>query len=171
MAIVRPETEADIVAVRPVIQAAYGRDAEAYLVDELRHTNGVVLSLVALRCGKIVGHAFFSRVVVTRGVGYDLGVGLAPVAVLPEHQRSGVGTDLIRYGIAALKGRCHGILVAEGKPAFYRRFGFQPAERFGLKSSLPCPPDHFMAMPLDDFWLGGHGGVVRYAPAFEHLQA
>ena len=91
------------------------------------------------------------------------------MSVLPEHQRSGVGTDLIRYGIAALKGRCHGILVVQGTPAYYRRFGFQPAERFELKPTTPCPPGHFMAMPLDDFWLGGRGGVVRYAPAFARL--
>ena len=165
MAIIRPETEADFSAVRAIHTRAFGRTQEADLVDELRQHPAAVLSLVAVRRGEVVGHAFFSRVVIPRESGYDRGVGLGPVGVLPEHQRTGLGIDLVRYGIAALKNRRYGILVVLGDPAYYRRFGFQPATRYNLRGTFPSPPEHFMALPLDADWCGP-GGLVRYASPF-----
>ncbi len=168
MALIRPETDADIDAVRQVHLQAFGREAEALVVEELRHKMAAILSLVALRRNHVVGHALFSRVVITNGVGWDRGVGLAPIAVAPEHQRTGVGTDLIRHGIAALKNRRHGVLVVLGDPAYYTRFGFQPAARYGLRCSIPCPPEAFLVLPLNADWCCG-GGLVRYAPQFDGI--
>lgn len=168
MAIIRPETDADIPAVRTIHERAFGRSTEADIVDEIRPQAGAILSLVAVRRGQVVAHAFFSRVVITCGLGYERGVGLAPLAVLPEHQRTGLGTDLVRHGIAALKNRRHGVLVVLGDPAYYQRFGFQPAAKFALKCTFPCPPEYFMALPLDTGWCGA-GGLVRYAPPFNQV--
>lgn len=166
MAIVRPETEADYPSVRRIHQLAFGRDDEADIVEDMRHRAGAILSLVAVRRGEPVAHAFFSRVVIECESGYDRGVGLAPIGVMPEHQRTGVGTDIIRHAIAALKNRRHGVLVVLGEPAYYQRFHFKPAHQFGLRCSFDAPPEYFMALPLDTGWCGS-GGLVRFAPAFD----
>lgn len=168
MAIVRPETEADYALVRRIHEQAFGRPDEADLVEDMRPKVGTILSLVAIRKGQPVAHALFSRVVIECESGFDRGVALAPLGVLPEHQRTGLGTDLVRHGIAALKNRRHGIMVVLGEPRFYDRFGFKPALTFGLRSSFPAPPDYFLALPLDPGWCGS-GGLVRYAPAFDLL--
>ena len=165
MAIIRTETDADIEAVRLIHLQAFGRETEADIVDTLRHKQAAVLSLVAVRRNEVVAHAFFTRVVITRDSGHERGVGLAPLAVRPDQQRTGLGTDLVRYGIAALKNRRHGVLVVLGDPAYYLRFGFRPAARFGLRCEFPAPEDAFMALPLDTFWCGG-AGLVRYAKPF-----
>jgi GNAT superfamily N-acetyltransferase len=101
MGIVRVEIEADYPTIRRIHQLAFGRDQEADIVEDMRHRAGAMLSLVAIRRGELVGHAFFSRVIIECASGFDRGVGLAPIAVLPEHQRTGLGTDLIRHAIAA----------------------------------------------------------------------
>ena len=166
MAIIRAETEADYEDVHRIHQLAFGREVEADLVDELRHKMGAILSLVAVRRGQPVAHACFSRVVIACEPGYNRGVALAPIAVLPEHQRTGIGTDLIRYGIAALKNRRHGVMVVLGDPGYFHRFGFKPAATYGLRCTFSEAPQHFMALPLDVGWCGA-GGLVRYAPQFE----
>ena len=168
MAIIRPETDADIDAVHHIHQQAFGRDAEADLVDELRHKSAAILSLVAVRRGQPVAHAFFSRVIIARETGFDRAVGLAPIGVLPEHQHTGLGTDLIRHGIAALKNRRHGVIFVLGDPAYYQRFGFTSALRYGLRCSYTENPEEFMALPLDVGWCGS-SGLVRYAPPFDRL--
>jgi putative acetyltransferase len=155
-----------IPTIRRIHQLAFGRDQEADIVEDMRHRAGAMLSLVAIRRGELVGHAFFSRVIIECASGFDRGVGLAPIAVLPEHQRTGLGTDLVRHAIAALKNRRQGIMVVVGEPAFYQRFGFKPARTFGLRCSYEAPADSFMALPLDPGWCGA-GGLVRYAPAFD----
>ncbi len=168
MAIIRPECEADYPDVRRIHEQAFGRTAEAEVVEYLRPKMSTLLSLVALRRGQPVAHAFFTRVVIECESGYNRGVGLAPLAVLPEHQGTGLGTDLVRHGIAALKDRRHGVLVVLGEPAFYARFGFRPANTFGLKCSYDVPPECFLALPLDTGYCGG-GGLVRYPAAFDDL--
>lgn len=165
MGIVRVETEADFPTVRRIHQLAFGRDLEADIVEDMRHRASAVLSLVAIRRGAPVGHAFFSRVIIKCESGFDRGVGLAPIAVLPEHQRTGLGTDLVRHAIAALKNRRQGIMVVVGEPAFYQRFGFKPARTYGLRCDDEAPAESFMALPLDTGWCGA-GGLVRYAPPF-----
>lgn len=166
MAIIRPEIETDFPIVRRIHQQAFGRDQEADIVEDMRHRAGAILSLVAVRRGEPVAHAFFSRVIIECESGFDRGVGLAPIGVLPEHQRTGLGTDLIRHALAALKNRRHGVMVVLGDPAFYKRFGFKPAVTFGLRCSYEVPAGYFMALPLDTGWCGA-GGLVRYAPAFD----
>lgn len=171
MAIVRIEEDADIETVQKIIELAFQRTDEADLVEDLRQRSCAILSLVALRRGEIVGHLFFTRVIITNGMGFDRAVGMAPLSVQPAHRRTGVGTDLVRHGIASLKNRGRGVLVVLGDPAYYRRFGFQPAATFGLTTDFTVPADHFMALPLDSNRVEGCGGMVKYAPPFYRLGA
>ncbi|GAB3795089.1 N-acetyltransferase [Micromonospora zhanjiangensis] len=128
-----------------------GEPAEPGLVDALRATPAWLpeLSIVAEAAGEIVGYALLSRVFVEPGRVPALALG--PVAVLPERQRLGYGTDVVQAALDAAADLGERLVVVLGDPAFYRRFGFQPASRFGLVSpwaglgapwqALVLPPD------------------------------
>jgi putative acetyltransferase len=166
--IIRAESQKDITAVDALNRAAFETDAEARLVALLRTEATPVISLVAEADELVVGHIMFSPVT-AEGAPAGAVLGLAPMAVLPEHQRRGIGSELVRAGLDA----CHGIgvtaLVVLGHPEFYPRFGFVPASRFGLGSEYSVPDDVFMAMELEQGSLAGVSGVVRYHPAFGTL--
>jgi putative acetyltransferase len=119
--IVREERDADRAAVRHVEVSAFGREDEADIVDALRGDPAWALSLVAEAGEEVVGHLLFSRG--SRGL-----TCLGPLAVLPAHQRSGVGSALMREGLA----RIDGPIVLLGHPEYYTRFGFEPAFPRGI---------------------------------------
>jgi putative acetyltransferase len=163
---VRPERAGDAADIRACVVRAFGRPAEADLVDALRVVGGVAASLVAVAGARVVGHVLFSPVTI-EGAAPDLApVGLAPVAVLPEVQRRGIGAALIEAGLARCRAAGHGCVVVLGHPAYYPRFGFAPASRFGLRSAYDVPDDTFMALELRTGALLGRGGTVRYRPEF-----
>src|SRR5207249_2123647 len=91
--------------IRSVNQAAFGGAEEADLVDKLRTDGDVLLSLVAEREKQIVGHILFSRMGIETARGLVPAVALAPVAVLPKHQRRNIGGRLIRHGLDAMRAR------------------------------------------------------------------
>jgi len=160
--IVRPETPGDIQAIRVVEEAAFGHSAEARLVDDLRTAGDSIFSLVAVDNGTVVGHALFSRMKAPFPA-----LALAPVAVLPERQRMGVGSRLISEGIA--RGEAAGWLgiFVLGDPAFYRRFGFDAGKASGFISPYAGP--HLMALPIGRSELPTSAGSIQHAPAFAGL--
>jgi putative acetyltransferase len=160
--LIRRETSADVPAVRRVEERAFGRAEEAVLVDALRTHDRMLLSLVAEADGRVVGHVAFSLVT----VGSRIGVGLAPLAVLPECQRRGVGAALVRRGLAECRAAGHDFAVVLGEPAYYARFGFEPAARHGVRCEFDAPEDAFMLLALRPGALAGLAGVARYAPEF-----
>ncbi|ATB37478.1 GCN5-related N-acetyltransferase [Cystobacter fuscus] len=164
--LVRPEQPHEAEAIRQVNARAFGRDAEAALVDALRGAGGVTLSLVARVGEQLVGHILFSPVEIDRGGNQDVAVGLAPMAVLPDHQRHGVGSRLIRAGLDRLREAGHGAVVVLGHPDYYPRFGFSRASHFGLRWEVECPDEAFMALELREGFLGRRPGIVRYRPEF-----
>ena len=147
--------------MREVNEKAFGGGEEAAIVEKLHAAGGVTLALVAEVDGRIVGHILFSPV---RIDDEEAAVGLAPMAVLPVHQRQGVGSMLVRDGLERLRAAGHGAVVVVGHPEYYPRFGFEPASRFGLRWEHPCPDDTFMALELSPGFLREHPGVVRYRP-------
>jgi putative acetyltransferase len=88
------------------------------------------------------------------------------MAVLPAHQRQGVGSLLVRAGLEACRAAGHGCVVVLGHPAYYPRFGFAPASRHGVAWEHPVPDEAFMLLELRPGALGGRGGIVRYQPEF-----
>jgi putative acetyltransferase len=168
-ALVRPERVSDASAVRRVNELAFGQQAEADLVDALRRHGAVTLALVAEVAGEVVGHVAFSPVEIDRGGATVVAVGLAPMAVLPAHQRSGVGHALAREGLARLRDAGHGAVVVVGHPAYYPRFGFEPTSHFGLRWEVAGHDEAFMALELHPGALAGPPGVVRYRPEFGAL--
>jgi putative acetyltransferase len=166
LAVVRPERPGDIAAIRRVNEEAFGRAAEADLVDSLRAHGRVSLSLVAERGGEVVGHLLFSPVGIDSGRESTAGLGLAPMAVLPARQRAGIGSVLVRTGLAECWRAGHGWVVVLGHPEYYPRFGFVPASRHGLAWEHPAPDEAFMVLPLREGAIPVGGGLVRYAPEF-----
>ena len=163
----RPESAADHAVVRTVNTRAFGRPGEADLVDALRRTATPFVSLVAEEADRVVGHICFTPVMVETSGDDPLLMGLAPMAVLPEQQRQGIGSALVRAGLEACRALGADAVVVLGHPAYYPRFGFRPAEAFGLRCIYDVPPDAFMALELRNGALDDVHGTVRYHAAFD----
>ncbi len=157
------ETE-ECLAVHSVNEAAFGRPDEADLVDNLRRAGVVLASVVAELDKGIVGHILFSRMSVETARGAISAAALAPLAVIPQYQRKGIGGRLIRHGLDLLREQGEQIVIVLGHPDYYPRFGFSSEQARLLES--PFPQDAFMAMELRPGALDGIRGKVRYPAAF-----
>jgi putative acetyltransferase len=154
--IIRPETAADQDAIRTINDEAFGDPLEAKLVDAIRACDRFLpeLSLVAVSEGQTRGHVISSYIDVEPGARRVLQVG--PPAVLPSHQGRGIGSALMEETIRIADARGEPLLLIEGNPKYYERFGFTRADAAGIE---PPPealgPQYFMIRPL-----------ARYDPAF-----
>jgi len=159
---VRVEEAGDAPAIARVTAAAFARAAhasgtEAEVVDKLRASGDLAVSLVA-QAGSIIGHVAFSPVRITDGVRGWFGLG--PVSVAPQWQGRGVGAALVRAGLARLVGNGAAGCVVLGDPAYYGRFGF----RYDPALTFPGPPAaYFQRLVLAG---AAPAGVVSYAPDF-----
>ena len=168
MIAVRPEQPDDIAAVRAINEAAFGDTAEATIVDSLRNACPDAVSLVAVENDRILGHIFFSPAFVSGEHEVTHGMGLAPMAVLPERQRQGIGSMLVQAGIDAMRERNCPFIIVLGHPEYYPRFGFVPASRHGLSCQWDGVPDEaFMVLILDDPAMAGVSGTARYRDEFD----
>jgi putative acetyltransferase len=165
---IRRERPEDIAAVRAVNEAAFEQTTEADIIDALRDVCPDVLSLVAESDGEVVGHILFSPVTIEDGSQSRQGMGLAPVAVTPDRQRQGIGSELVQAGLEILRKQGCPFVIVLGHPAFYQRFGFVPASRYGLTSQWEGVPDAaFMVLVLDASSMAGVTGVARYREEFD----
>lgn len=165
--LIREERPEDLAAIHRLNVAAFDTEAEANLVDALRKQGAVIASLVAQEDGRIVGHILFSPLTLLPPAGVKL-AGLAPMAVLPEYQRQGIGSSLVEAGITACRRHgCDGIVVL-GHPHFYPRFGFVPASHFALRSEYDVPDEVFMALELKPGSLTQLDALVQYHPTFKN---
>jgi len=158
--IVRTATEADRPAIAAVHEAAFGRPHEALIAEALHETGDERISMVAIERDAIVGH-----VVLSEGrVGDEPVLCLGPIGVLPECKLQGVGSALMRAAIAEAGGSGAGVVVLVGHPAYYPRFGFEPARPMGLEA--PWDVDEpWMALRLP-LYHPGLRGLVRFPEAF-----
>jgi putative acetyltransferase len=145
---------------------AFGHAGEADLVDALREEAQPYISLVALLEGRVVGHIFFSPVTIADEDSSFTAMGLAPMAVLPEHQRRGIGSRLIRQGLEECRRDGHNVVVVLGHPDYYPRFGFEPAAPKGIRSEYDVSDDTFMVVELEPGALANRKGIVKYHAAF-----
>jgi putative acetyltransferase len=161
---IRAEGDRDHTAIREVNRLAFGQDDEARLVDALRDGGYVRASLVAEEESRIVGQILFSDLPIVTPEGIVEALALAPMAVVPDRQRHGIGSLLVREGLRACRESGGRIVVVLGHPEFYARFGFSAALTGRLRSPFPGPA--FMAVELVPGALEGVGGEVRYPPPF-----
>jgi len=164
--VIRAESIEDHSDVRRVVESAFGRPAEADLVDALREKASPTISLVAVVEGKVIGHIFFSPVTIDSGDTVFGAIGLAPLAVLPANQNQGVGSELVRQGLGECRRLGHDVVVVLGHPNYYPRFGFKPASSKGIRCEYDVPDEVFMVTELKSDALAGRSGWVRYHSEF-----
>jgi putative acetyltransferase len=163
---IRKEKPQDRDAIRNLNLTAFDNGPEATLVDKLRAVCKDYLSFVATEDDTVVGHILFTPATI---VGSNtLGMGLAPMAVLPSHQRRGIGTRLVQHGLEYLRqSKCPFVIVL-GHPEYYPRFGFELASKYRIISQWEGVPDEaFMIAVFDSSGLPKDGGVVRYRGEFD----
>jgi putative acetyltransferase len=168
--VVRPEEPADHEDVARVVAAAFHSKAHARLVEAIRVSPGFIapLSLVAEQDGRVAGHVMISLVGLVAHDGGERQVpSLSPLAVDPAAQRRGIGSALVRAVTSAAAERGEALVVLEGDPAYYGRFGFEPAAPHGIEIDLPtwAPPEAAQVLRLRPDRPLPSGRVV-YPPAF-----
>ncbi len=165
---IREERPADYEAIREVNRRAFGSEDEPQLVDRLRTAGLAVASLVAEDAGEIVGHILFTDLPIQNGDVLIPAVALAPMAVVPEGQRCGIGSALVRRGLELCRERGKAVVMVVGHPAYYPRFGFSAQLAQHLRA--PFSGEAFMALELTAGVLNGVTGSVKYPEAFGPLE-
>jgi predicted N-acetyltransferase YhbS len=164
--VIRAATPDDAGAIRGVHEAAFGRAAEADLVEALAAETEVSLVATVADDGEVVGHVLLSRAF----VGETPLLALAPLGVLPGHSDAGHGRSLVKAALEAARATAFPAVVVVGRPSYYAKLGFEPARRLGLKCPFKVPRESWRAARLpawdDEAPLRG---TVRYPPAFDGL--
>ena len=164
----RIEGPGDVTAIHDVNVRAFGQPTEADIVDALRIASADFLSLVAKDGGLVVGHILFTPATIERDARRVVGMGLAPLAIAPQRQSEGIGSELVRRGLEILRERKCPFVVVLGHPDFYPRFGFERASTHGLTCQWEGVPDEaFMVLILDPQAMRGVSGVARYRSEFD----
>lgn len=147
-ALIRPEKTGDHAAIYDITKRAfapmpYAAGDEQDLINKLRDAGALALSLVAEKDGVVVGQVTFSPAFAADGSAgwYALG----PVAVEPELKHQGIGGQMIRAGIAWLRGQDAAGCALVGNPAYYGRFGFMPFPELAPEGE---PAEYFQILPL-----------------------
>lgn len=144
-------------------EAEHSDGDEQDLVERLRKSEEYIpdLDLVAVDGKRVVGHILFTRL----GLGATRALALAPLAVLPSLQQSGIGTALLQEGHRVACELGFAVSVVLGSEHYYPRVGYQAASLFGIKAPFDVPDENFMALSLQK---NAHieSGMVAYAPAF-----
>ncbi len=166
---VRDESADDVSAVFAVNRAAFEGPEEATLVDRLRTSAAPIVSLVAEIQGQVIGHILFSPVSVETGRGDKLCLGLGPMAVLPQFQNLGVGSELVERGLERCRVLGASAVFVLGHPDYYPRFGFKSAAPYGFRYKKERFDPFFFVIELEEGFSRSASGLVRYHPAFDSV--
>ncbi len=171
--LVREEKQADYDAVYDLIETAFKESElsdhqEQFLVQRLRKSKSFVpeLSLVAEFDNKIVGHVLLTRIKIINDKKKFESLALAPLTVLPEYQNRGIGGMLIEKAHQVARGLGYTSVILLGHENYYPRFGYVPADRFGIKLTFEVSAENFLAIELVENGLEGVSGTVQYAKEF-----
>jgi putative acetyltransferase len=171
--LVRAERPGEEGAVRAINEAAFGASKNGGIVDGIRGTDRWIPggSLVAEDPdGTLVGHLLVSEGDLDSIDGTTRRIWMiGPVSVIPARQRGGVGGALMRAVIQLAIDHNQAVLVLLGHPAYYPRFGFEPARGIGIDPPRPWPDDAWMARRLPA-WESSLRGVARFPGAFPDSQ-
>lgn len=165
---IRQENKKDYEEVYNVVKMAFesakhSDGNEQDLVVDLRKSKNFIpkLSLVAVYDDKIVGYILFTKI----KIGKSTELALAPLAVLPEYQRQGIGKKLIKEGHKIAKKLGYHFSVVLGSEKYYPKLGYVPASRYGIKAPFEVADENFMAIKLNDTDKE-IAGTVEYAKEF-----
>lgn len=169
--IYRQETQDDFQEVFEINHKAFGQQNEAKLVNALRNNPNVFipeLSIVAAKNNAIIGHILFTKINIKNDdKTLNESLALAPMAVLPEFQKNGIGGQLIRRGLETAKQLGYQSVIVLGHEDYYPKFGFEPAEKWNIKAPFDVPSNVFMAIELVKGSLENISGTVIYPKEFE----
>ncbi|MFA5326172.1 MAG: N-acetyltransferase [Prolixibacteraceae bacterium] len=168
--IIRKETPEDYTRVVELTEIAFkglefSDGKEGKLVENLHQSSLFIpeLSLVAEVDGELAGHILFTPIRIENENETFETLSLAPVSVLPEFQKQGIGSRLIEAGHQKAKELGFRSIIVVGHPHYYPRFGYRPASKWGIKAPFDLPSDDvFMATELDDEALKGISGTVIF---------
>lgn len=163
MIIIREESKNDLIAIKQINDKAFGQPEEGKVIDKLRESDSQVLSLVAEIDNNIVGHIFYSTAVLKGNNERIAGMGLAPMAVLPEYQNQGIGKLLINESLNIIKKKPVPFIIVLGHEDYYPKFGFEVASKYNIKCQWDgVPNEAFMIMILDKEKMSNVHGVAKY---------
>jgi len=168
---IRHETDRDYRGITEVNDLGFGQKNEGQLILRLRETRKFIpeLSLVAEIESRIVGHILFYPIEIKSDDQVFPSLALAPMAVLPESQKQGIGSQLVREGLKRARDLGFKSAIVLGHAAYYPRFGFEPASRWGIRPPFDVPDDVFMALELVKDALKDIQGTVEYPPEFNDV--
>ena len=170
--VIRESGPAELDELLAVERMAFGSEDEAGLVRNLLNdsTAEPILSLLAILENQPVGHVLFTQAVFDPPVAVK-GRILGPLAVIPSHQKMGIGGKLIEKGLDILKNQGVDWVFVLGHESYYPRHGFRPAQKQGFQPPFPFPSEFtnaWMAMPLTLTSITTYEGIVIPADTFNH---
>jgi predicted N-acetyltransferase YhbS len=164
---IRQEVKEDYKRVFKITKLAFGQEKESKLIEKIRKGPNFVpeLSLVAEKNNEIVGHILFSKMKIVGESEYET-LMLAPLAVIPELQKQGIGGKLVKKGIEKAIELGFDSIIVVGHKDYYPKFGFQKASKWGIKCPFEVPDGAFMAIELTKKALENKAGVVQFPEEF-----
>ncbi len=163
MITIREERSSDLKTINEINDLAFGQPQEALVINKIRASGAEILSLVAEIDDRVVGHIFFSPAEIEYNDEKIVGMGLAPMAVLPEFQKKGIGKALINESLNILNKKQTAFIIVLGHPAYYPKFGFERASKYGIKCQWQDVPDEaFMIMILNHDKMANVTGTAKY---------
>jgi predicted N-acetyltransferase YhbS len=161
---IRESKESERNEILNIHRIAFGEEngsVIAKLVDDLfdDETARPILSLVAADNGKLIGHILYTKAIITQAeIPIEAKI-LAPLAIIPDEQKKGIGEKLINEGLSQLKASGTELVFVLGHPDYYPRFGFVPAGKLGFEAPYPIPEEHAGAWMVQEL----NGGVIGKA--------
>ena len=170
---VRREVEKDYAVCEQVIDKAFEKEVhsdhrEKHLVSRLRKSDAFIpeLSLVAVKDNNVIGHIMYTKLIIKNNNKEELSLALAPLSVLPEFQRKGVGSKLVNKSLEIAKNLGYKSVIVLGHVDFYPKFGFVPASKWNIKGPFEVLDEYFMALELEKDALSNISGTVIYSKEF-----
>jgi predicted N-acetyltransferase YhbS len=166
--IIRSEQTKDYKEITLLNDLAFNQPNEGKLVEKLREDKNFIteLSIVAVYYNKVVGHILFFPIQINSGFQKHTTLALAPMSVLPEFQKKGIGKKLVRAGLIKSKELAFDSVIVLGHSGYYPKFGFFPASKFGIKAPFEVPDNVFFAIELKENSLAGKSGIVDYPKVY-----
>jgi putative acetyltransferase len=171
---IRETSAHDLELILDIHQRAFNAEGEANLVSNLLKdpTAKPLLSLLALEDNIAVGHILFSKVTIHPSVSLSASI-LAPLAVIPNYQRQGIGRLLITTGLEKLKMNGVDLVFVLGDPSYYQRYGFRQAEKLGFMPPYTLTQEYlegWMVYPLSNEIIGNYQGRIICAEALKPIE-
>jgi predicted N-acetyltransferase YhbS len=169
--LIRKEEGRDYTEVESLLKKSFGQENESILVKRLRNNPAFIpeLSLVAVFENEIVGYILFFPIIIPTGQEHHTSLALAPMSVLPDFQRKGIGKQLIQTGLIKAKEGGFSSVIVAGHPEYYPKFGFKPASLWHIKAPFDVPDNVFMAIELKKGALIKVAGTVQYPKEFNDV--